>query len=118
MIERVAKRGRNGSGISQELIVIAGVTRDKAFGHSVGAHRPPFVMVPVMAISEPDLSQVFEAPVMRDVRRGYMTMVIEKRLCLSELEVELFARGGREQKILGEKGLCPWVAKSGVYTFK
>ena len=33
-------------------------------------------------------------------------MVIEKRQGLSELEVELFACGGREQKILREKGLC------------
>jgi DNA-binding transcriptional regulator YhcF (GntR family) len=31
-------------------------------------------MVPVMTISEPDLSQVFEAPVMSDIRRRDMAM--------------------------------------------
>ena len=101
MIERVAKRGRNRSGISEEFFVIAGVAGNKSFGHTIRAHRSPFVMVPEVAISEPDPSQVFEAPVLGDLRRRDMTMVIEKGLWLSELEVELFACGGREQKILG-----------------
>lgn len=58
-------------------------------------------MVPKVSICEPDLSQVFETPVLRYLRRWDMTMVIEQGLCLSELEVELFAGGGGEQKILG-----------------
>jgi hypothetical protein len=53
-------------------------------------------MVPEVPISEPDSSQVFEAPVLRDVRRRDMTMIIEKGLTLGELKVELFASGGRE----------------------
>jgi hypothetical protein len=91
MIERVAKRCRHGSRESQELFIVAGVARDEAFGHSVGAHRPPLVMIPVAALSEPDLSEVFESPIACDVCRRDMAMVIENGLRLSELEIQLFA---------------------------
>src|ERR1700722_12097822 len=101
MIERVAQGGRNGAGKSEEFIIIAGVTGNKSLGYSIGAHGPPFVVVPVMAVSQPDLSQVFEPPVLGDIRRRDMTVVIEKGHCLSDLEVEFLARPGREQKIFG-----------------
>jgi hypothetical protein len=48
-------------------------------------------MIPVAALSEPDLSQVFEASVVGDVCRRDMAMVIENGLRLSELEIQLFA---------------------------
>ena len=101
MIERIAKGGWNRSSKSEELIVVAGVAGNKSFGSSVCAHRPPFVMVPIVTISEPDLSQVLEAPVVRDIGRRDVTMVIEKGHCLSELEVEFLAHTGREQIIFG-----------------
>src|SRR5579859_5360916 len=43
MIERVTDGGRNRLGISKEFVVIAGVTGDIAFGHSMCPHCSPFV---------------------------------------------------------------------------
>ena len=58
-------------------------------------------MIAVMAVSEPDLGQIYEAPVLRNIGGGYVTMIVEKGHLLRNLEVQLFAGGGREQKILG-----------------
>jgi hypothetical protein len=55
----------------------------------------------LVTIGEPDLSQVLEAPVVRDIGWRDVTMVIEKGHGLSELEVEFLARTGREQIIFG-----------------
>src|ERR1700730_8162048 len=101
MVKRVAERSRNCPGKCEELFVIAGVAGNKPFGYSLGTHRSPFVVVPKVAISEPDSSQIFEAPVLRYLHRRNMTMVIEQGQWLSELEIELFAGRGREQEILG-----------------
>src|ERR1700730_12522507 len=101
MVERVAERGRNCPGKREELVVIAGVAGNKPFRHAIGTHRSPFVMVPKVAISEPDSSQIFETPVLGNLHRRDMTMVIVQGLWLSELEVELFAGRAGEQEILG-----------------
>src|ERR1700727_751417 len=101
MIERIPNGGRNGSGVGEELFVIAGVAGNKSLGHPIRAHGPPFVMIAVMAISEPDLSQIGKSPVLRNIRGRDVTMIVEKGHFLRNLEVQLFARGGREQKILG-----------------
>ena len=92
MIKRVANRCRHGFRESQELLIVAGVARDEAFGHPVGAHRPPLVMIAVSTLSEPDLSQVFESPVDCNVCWKDVAMIIEDGLGLSEFEVQLFAR--------------------------
>ena len=105
MIERVTKGRWHGSRESQEFLVIAGVACDEVFRNPIGAHRPPFVMISVAALSEPDLSQVFEAPIAGDVSRRDVAMIIEDGLCLSELEIQPFAGAVREQKILGKKGV-------------
>src|SRR6516162_9353797 len=104
MIERVAKRGWDRSRESQEFFVIAGVAGNKVFWHPVGAHRSPFVMVPVTALGQPDPGQVFEASVACDIGWWKMAMVIENRLGLGELEIQFFSCTVREQKILGQEG--------------
>jgi hypothetical protein len=76
-----------------------------------------WLMIAVPALNEPDLRQIFEAPVSGDVGRRNMAMVIENGKRLSELEVGLFARGGREQKILREKGFVHGVMPSQGCTF-
>src|ERR1700759_3664205 len=101
MIEGVPNGGRNGSGIREEPIVIAGVAGNKSLGYPICAHRPPLIMIAIMAVCEPDLSQIYKSPVLRNVCGRYVAMIVEKRHFLGNLEVELFARGGREQKILG-----------------
>src|SRR6202035_4648708 len=98
MVERIAERGRNCPGKSEELFVIAGVAGNQPFRHSISTHRSPFVMVPKVAISEPDSRQIFETPVLGYLQRRDMTMVIEQGLWLSELKVELFAGLGGEQE--------------------
>src|ERR1700757_1004584 len=50
MIERVTDGGRNRPGISEEFVIIAGVTGDIAFGHSMCPHRSPFVMITVPTV--------------------------------------------------------------------
>jgi hypothetical protein len=103
MVERIANRSRDGSRERQEFFVVARVAGDEAFGHPIGSHRPPLVMIPVTALGEPDLGEVFEPSVPRNVSRGYMAMVIENRQRLSNVEVERFASSRQEQKILVKK---------------
>src|SRR5208282_5188147 len=114
MIEWIADCGRYGSGVSQEFIVIAGVAGNKSLRHSIGAHRSPFVMIPVAALSEPDLRQVSEAFISGDVRRRNVAMIIENGQWLSELEIQLFAGRSGEQKILGKKGFVHGYSQVGV----
>ena len=116
MIERVAKSGRDCSGKSQKFIIVAGVAGNQSFGHTVRTHRSPFVMVPIVAIGQPNLSQVLKAPIQGYIGRRYMTMVIEKGHGLSELEVEFLAHAGREQIILGRKELSMGIGQVGVYS--
>src|ERR1700740_806405 len=47
MIERVADGGRNGLGVREEFVVIAGVTGDITFRHAMRPHRSPFVVIAV-----------------------------------------------------------------------
>ena len=60
-------------------------------------------MIAVTALRKPDLRQVFKAFIFGDVARGNVAMIIENGLRLSELEIQLFAGGTGEQKILGKK---------------
>src|ERR1700741_4528485 len=50
MIERVADRSRNGLGVREEFVVIAGVTSDIAFRNAMSPHRSPFVVIAVSTV--------------------------------------------------------------------
>jgi hypothetical protein len=72
------------------------IARAVALGHSAGAHRAPFVVVAF----EPDLEQIREAAIVRDVARRQVAVVIENRLSRREFVVKPPRRPVLEQKIV------------------
>ena len=57
-----------------------------------------------MVTFEPDLEQVFELPVLRDVAWREMAVVIEDRLRLRELVIEPPCRLRAEQEVIVDEG--------------
>src|SRR5260370_27705111 len=117
MIGRCAKGGRDRAGVSQEFLVIPGVAGDEAFGHPIGSHCSPFVMIPVAALSEPYLSQVFEAPIPGDIGGGGIGIGIKKRMWFGGHEKKPFFCWGGEQKNIREKRIFHWGEQTSGFTF-
>ena len=63
---------RHGGGPGAELVVRVGVAGDVPLGHAVGAHRPPLVVIAF----EPDLEEVLELAILRDVARRELAAVL------------------------------------------
>ncbi len=78
MVEGIAKRVRHGPSPSQEFLAGAGIASAVAFRHAIGPHGAPFVVVAL----QPDFRQVAELPVLCDVSRGKMAMIIKNGLVL------------------------------------
>jgi len=80
----------------QELLVRRSVACGIALIHAVGSHGAPFIVIAL----KPDLKQVGELAVGRNVRGRNMAVVIENRLGFGPI-VEEMARGlGGQQKIV------------------
>src|SRR3954465_1277467 len=96
MVERISQR--LGDRCSPRLKLGKGfrIAGAETFCHPVRAHGPPFVMIPL----KPDLEQVLELTVDRDVTRRQMTMVIQNGFCLSKLVIETPRRAGLQKKIV------------------
>ena len=83
-----------------ELFRGGGSASAEFFRHSVAAHGAPFVMVTF----QPNLKQVVELAVFRNVLRGNMAVIVENRLVFGVFVIKL-ARGLRaEQKIIVDEG--------------
>ena len=96
VVEGVADAQRQHRAKAAELLLIRRAAGDEVLGNARGAHKAPFIVV----AAEPELGHVAEPPVLRDLRRWQVAMVVDDRLRRRVLVVEL-ARGRRlEQKIL------------------
>lgn len=111
MIKRIAQRIGNGRCPGQILLIRSGVARDVFFFDAVGAHCPPFVMITL----EPDLEKTREAPVLSNVLRTKMAVVVEDWLRRCKPMVKASPRIVRQKKIFGEEashGKCLRGARS------
>src|ERR1700723_473654 len=76
VIQRIAQSVRNSLRPCEKLVVRIGFAGAVALCDAVGSHGPPLVVIAF----EPDLVKVAELPVIRNVLRGKMAMVIKDRL--------------------------------------
>ena len=100
MIEGVAERSGDGFSPFLELIPIGGVSCAVPFGDSGRSHGTPFVMVTV----EPDLRQILEAVIGRDLLGWEVAVVIDDRHIAGVLVIESDGGFGLKQEILGDEG--------------
>jgi hypothetical protein len=95
VIQRIAKRVRNGGGPCLKLGERFSVTRAKLFCHTVGPHCPPFVVIAL----EPYLEQISESTVLCNVFRRKMIVVIKNWLSFRELMEQSACGLGVQQEI-------------------
>src|SRR5262249_39671636 len=69
----------------------------------------------VMVAFQTDFKQVFELPIFGDVARRQMTVIVENRLALGELMIELASRLGLQKKIFVNERHT-WCLVSGVWS--
>ena len=101
MVERIAQRLGNRCCPRLKLGEGFRIARAKTFRHTVRAHGPPFVMIPL----KPDLEQVLKLTVQRNVTRRQVTMIIQNWLWLSKLVIETPCRAGLQKKIIVDDSL-------------
>ena len=99
VIQRVAQRLRHRRRPGAELVQRPRVAGAVAFVDAVGAHRPPLVMIAL----EPDLEQVVELPVLGDVARRQVVVVVEDRLLGGVALVQPPRRRGLKKEICAEE---------------
>src|ERR1051326_4424175 len=95
MIERIAQRMGNRRCPGWEFCESIRLARAKSFGHAVRPHRPPFIMIAL----QPDFEQVFELPILSDVSRRQVEMVIEYWFLFGEIVIEALGSAGLQQEI-------------------
>ena len=100
MIEGVAERSGDGFGPFFELIPIGGVSCTVPFGDPGRPHGTPFVVVTV----EPDLCQILEAVIGRDLFGWEVAVVVHDRHVAGILVIESDSGFGLEQEVLGDEG--------------
>ena len=96
VIERIAQGVRNGARPCQEFLFGGSRSGAEGFGHSIGTHGTPFVMITL----QPDFKQVAKATVAADIGWGQMGVVIDDRLRFRILMIESFRGCGMQQKIV------------------
>src|SRR6202140_529890 len=99
VIERIAQRVGHGSRPGQKFLVGRGAPSDVLFRNPIGPHGPPFVVVSL----QPDLKQICELPIFRNVLRGKMAVIIEDRLGRRKPMVKAPCGIVRQKEIFGEK---------------
>src|ERR1051326_317585 len=75
MVKRVAERVRYRPSPGEKLLARRRIARAEAFLDAVGSHGAPFIMIAF----KPDLEQIREPAVLRDVARREMAVIIEDR---------------------------------------
>ena len=103
MVERVAHQGRHRPGPGQEGAVVRLVAGDVLFGHAVGPHGAPLVVV----AAQPGVGEGLEAGVARHLRRGQVAVVVDDRH-VGRVLVEQPARAFVRQQ---EVGVHEWLHK-------
>ena len=92
-------RQRHDLGPGLELLEVIGVAGDKALLHAGRPHDPPLVVV----AAEPDLGDVLELPVLRDVLGRQVAVVVEDRHLAGVLVVQPLRGLAAQQEILSHE---------------
>ncbi len=80
VVERVAHRVRHGLRPLLESLPGAVLPAGEiVLRHAVGPHRPPLVVVSVVPVDEPELRDVAELDVLRDLLRHKMAVIVDDR---------------------------------------
>src|SRR5205823_2747331 len=93
--QRIAQGVRHGGCPGQKLFIRRGIARTKPLGDAIAAHGAPFVVVPF----QPDVEQVIESPVFRNVFGGKMRVVVEDGLSFRVTMIEMPGRLALQQEI-------------------
>ena len=102
VVERIADQRGDGAREGEELVVVAGgVAGDEVLRHARGAQGAPLVVV----AAEPDLREVGELPVGRDLVGREVAVVIEDRLLRRVLEVETPGPRIGQEEVVGQERL-------------
>jgi len=97
VIERITDTAGNGLGPFLELLIVRCLARDVSFGYAVGAHRTPFVVIPV----QPGLGKVVESIVAGDLIGRKVTMIVVDRHLRRVLVVQGPGCIGLQEKVFG-----------------
>src|SRR5262245_56593265 len=96
VIEGIAECMRNRGSPCLELREGVSITGAEPLRNTVRAHGAPFVVVPL----EPDLKKVFKLPVLGDIARRKVAVVVENGLFFGELMIEPPRNAALQQKLL------------------
>jgi hypothetical protein len=95
MIKRIAKGMRDCSRPGLKFCERFGIAGAKLFRHAVRAHCTPFVMIAF----QPNLGKVIELPVLGDVSRRQVAMIIKNGFFFREVVIETFRSASLQQEI-------------------
>src|ERR1700722_7691757 len=103
VIERIAQSVGDGSRPCHKLVVGIGFAGAVVLGDAVGSHGSPLVVIAF----QPDLAKVAELPVVRNVLRGKMAVVVQDRLPGRGIMIEPPARLSLEKKMFSDEFHVP-----------
>ena len=95
VIQGVADRQRQGLGPGLELLAVGGVAGDLALVDAEAPHEPPLVVV----AAQPDLRDVLKAPVLINLLRAQVAVVVDDGAICRGLVVQPLRRAALQQKI-------------------
>ena len=101
VIERIADEGGHDLRVGEELVVVGGVARDEFLRYAAGAHRAPFIVV----AAEPEFGDVRDLPVLGDLLRGDVAVVIDDRELFRVAVIEHLRGLVRQKEIPSHKVL-------------
>ena len=96
MVKRITERRTEGGAICNELFLVRASACDKFLVNTVVAHQPPLVVV----AGKPDLKNVADLTVLKDLLLGQMAMVVEYGHILCIAEIQLLCGLVHQQKIV------------------
>src|SRR5271165_5257945 len=94
VVQDVSERLRDRLGPSEKLLIRVRATGTVMFGHPIRPHCAPLVMVAFQA----DLKQVSKTPIVGDIPRRKVAMVIKDRLRTGVCAVEVLRRLAMQKK--------------------
>src|SRR5262249_61767358 len=99
VIQGIAQNMWDGARPSEKFFPRLSIARAIALRHAMGAHGAPLVMVAF----QPDLKQIRELSIARDVTRRQMTVIVEDRLLSCIMPVQMTSRLVLKKKIVGNE---------------
>ena len=101
MIKRISDRKGERLRPLLKLLTVGGVAGDEALLHTGRAHQTPFVVV----AAEPYPGDIFKAPILVDLLRIEVAVIVDDRKLFGHIVIEVLRRLRGEQKVLVQKRL-------------